>query len=296
MKRFKKVYIEITNQCNLACEFCPLTKRQGALMTEATFEKIITEVKPLTDHVYFHVMGEPLMHPLLERFLARAADANLKVNLTTNGTLLKEKKEILLQAKTLRQINISLTSFEANAAVTDAFGNVYTLETYLSEVIDFVKVALVNTNVICSLRLWNMDTAHLKGANANNGIIFETLEKVFELPFSIEEQLNLKAGIKLKERLYLNTAEKFEWPDLQKEMFQTEVFCYGLRDQIGILTEGTVVPCCLDGEGHINLGNILETPLEQLLKSPKALAIYEGFSRRIAVEPLCQRCGYATRY
>ena len=91
-------------------------------------------------------------------------------------------------------------------------------------------------------------------------------------------------------------AEKFEWPDIQIDSLGEEVFCHGLRNQIGILVDGTVVPCCLDSEGNINLGNIFEKSLKDIVEDKRARDIYDGFSRRRAVEELCKKCGYATRF
>ena len=91
-------------------------------------------------------------------------------------------------------------------------------------------------------------------------------------------------------------AQKFEWPNDKREAAKGETFCYGLRDQVGILVDGTVVPCCLDGEGQIALGNLFNQPFEEIITSERSKRIYDGFSNRQAVEKLCQSCTYAKRY
>lgn len=289
MKRFKKAYIEITNVCNLSCDFCPKTKRHLTYSGSQDFETILKAVKPYTDYIYLHLMGEPTLHPELETFLELSSREGLKVNLTTNGTLLRKVEPILLGAKALRQVNISLHSFESNTQEAD-------VNAYLDEVISFVLKAIESTKIICSIRLWNMDDEDLKGKNQLNDLILNRLEQDLQSEVPIKEALKQKQGIKLRNQVYLNMAKKFEWPDRDKETLEEEVFCYGLRDQIGVLVDGTVVPCCLDSEGSINLGNIFETPLETILESPRAKALYEGFSNRRAVEELCKKCGYANRY
>lgn len=289
MKRFKKVYIEITNICNLDCNFCPKTKRTPKLLNEAEFSRIVKEIKPYTDYVYFHLMGEPFLNEHLGRFLEICHENSLKVNITTNGTLIHKVKELLLQSPALRQVNFSLSSFEAN-------DNIGELEEYLNEIGDFILKASEETQIISSLRLWNLDSETLKASNSKNLYILSVLEKLLNLDFSLREKLQTTNQIKLKEKIYLNMAEKFEWPDLGKELVSKEVFCYGLRDQIGILVDGTVVPCCLDSEGTIALGNIYETKLNDILESVRAKKIYDGFSNRCAVEELCKRCPYAKRY
>lgn len=289
MKRFKKVYIEITNQCNLSCSFCPKTNRAFKRKNKADFERVLKAIAPYTDHIYLHLMGEPTMHPELEAFLDLSKAYDLKVNLTTNGTLLHQVAPVLLNAPALRQVNISLHSFESNEQGM-------TLEGYVKRITDFVLKAKEQGKVICSLRLWNMDDETLKGNNALNQDIISLLEQHLEIDFSIREALLEKKGIKLSQNVYLNMAKRFEWPEGEKELLSEEVFCYGMRQQIGILSDGTVVPCCLDSEGQIALGNIYETDLEEIIHSPRAQALYEGFSNRRAVEELCKRCGYAMRY
>lgn len=287
--RFKKVYIEITNVCNLQCDFCPKTKRTPKFLSVEEFSHIINEISPYSNHIYLHIMGEPLLHKNLKDFIEIAGEKNVKVNLTTNGTLLNKEKNFLLNSNALRQINISLHSFEAN----DQNLNLYD---YVSRVMQFVKEAMVDSKLICSVRLWNMDFGGLKGANSLNKDILLLIEKELGLNESLEENLSKNHSCKIGNNVYINMANKFEWPDINKDLMKEEVFCYGLRDQLGILVDGTVVPCCLDSEGTINLGNLFERNLESILTSDRAKNLYDGFSNRKAVEDLCKRCGYATRF
>lgn len=289
MRKFKKVYIEITNVCNLSCNFCPKTKRKYKFMNREEFSYILNEVKPFTEHIYFHLMGEPLLNENIEYFLEESYNRELKVNLTTNGTLLSKNTEKLIRSKALRQVNISLHSFEANEKTRE-------LVDYINSVTDFINEATANSDIICAIRLWNMDNNELKGANNLNIEILNMLEKNLSLDFSLADKLLESYRIKLKDKVYLNMAEKFEWPNIGIETLGDEVFCHGLRNQIGVLVDGTVVPCCLDSEGNISLGNIFKTSLKDIIEDKRATNIYEGFSRRRAVEDLCKKCGYATRF
>ncbi len=293
IKRFKKIYIEVTNVCNLDCNFCPKTNRAPRFMDEQDFLQVATQAKQLTDHIYFHIMGEPLLNPLIPRFLEIAHDLNLKVNMTTNGVLLETHQSMLLSAPALRQVNISLSSFEAN----DRNGNI---AAYLDSIFNFVTGAQEAGSIICSLRLWNLDDDSIKGENSLNMGILEAIEQRFAIGMgareNLRDSLRDKHSAKLSKNLYLNLAEKFEWPDISRASSEVAVFCHGLRDHIGILVDGTVVPCCLDGEGNIPLGNIFVQPLQAIISTPRATAMYDGFSNRCAVEELCQKCGYARRY
>lgn len=289
MKKFKKIYIETTNICNLSCNFCPKTERALKFMDESSFTHITKAIKPYTDHIYFHLMGEPFLNPNLGSFLDISKDNSLKVNITTNGTLINSVKNILLASPVLRQINISLSSFEAN-------DNTQNLSEYIDNILAFILEANDKSNIIFSIRLWNMDSGELKGSNSANSDIFKLLETKLRLDFSLRDKLEMSSSVKLRNNVYLNMAEKFNWPEINKVITDDSVFCYGLRDQMGILVDGTIVPCCLDSEGNIPLGNIFETSVEDILASDRAKNLYNGFSRRYAVEELCKRCGYAKRY
>ncbi|MDU5110862.1 MAG: SPASM domain-containing protein [Clostridium sp.] len=288
MPRFKKIYIETTNICNLSCNFCPKTSRKLGFMEASEFKNIIEKIKGYTNYIYLHLMGEPFLNKNLKSFLRIAKEADIKVNITTNGTLINNVRDILIESGAIRQINISLHSFEANESKID-------FNEYLNNVLTFIKEANEKSEIICALRLWNIDTEELKANNSLNSEIIKRIENTLELDFSLALALSEKKGIKLKDRVYLNMAEKFSWPDANLSLISEEVFCHGLRDQIGILVDGTVVPCCLDSEGKIPLGNIFEQSLEDIITSERAINIYDGFSRRVAVEDLCKRCGYAKR-
>lgn len=277
MKRFRKVYVEISNVCNLRCAFCPGTRRQKRAMTAEEFGLLLPKLRPYTDFLYFHLMGEPLCHPKLETFLAIAAEQGFKVILTTNGTLLAKQQQMLLSAPALHKVNISLHAFEANDLAMP-------FSAYLEQCFAFGQAA--RGQVLTVYRLWNQG-----GADSRNGEILEAMHSFFPGQW-VKERL----GTRIAERVYLEYGDKFDWPDLTAPEGSGRVFCYGLRDQLGVLCDGTVVPCCLDNEGDIPLGNLFREELGDILEMPRAKAIYEGFSGGWASEELCRRCGYARRF
>lgn len=273
----KKAYLEITNVCNLSCSFCHGTKREPKFITEKEFSLAAQRLRPFADYLYFHLLGEPLLHPELERFFAISAELGFKVNITTNGTLLQEKEEILLNAPALRKVSISLHCYEVNQLGM-------TLEDYLQMCFEFAKKA-AQKGIITVMRLWNKG-----GTDARNHEILTKMHSFFG-----GEWKKLYSGYKLCEYVFLEWGELFEWPDMEVQDFGADHSCYGLRDQVGVLCDGTVVPCCLDAEGTINLGNIFSTPIEEIISSPRAEAIRNSFVTRSVTEPLCRRCGYAAK-
>ncbi len=290
LKKFKKFYVEVTSVCNLACSFCPPTERQKQFISLEDFSLRLDQIKPYTDFIYLHVKGEPLLHPKIDQLLNISHEKGFKVNITTNGTLINKKKQRLLNKPAIRQMNFSLHSFDGHPGSTDKEG-------YVKSVLSFIKEATSQSDLIVSLRLWNLTQDNMTNIDKQrNRQLLEIIEKDFDLPFKIEEKVSPGSGVKIAERIFINQDSEFQWPALHEEEDDGKGFCYGLRNQAGILANGTVIPCCLDGEGVISLGNINDTSFSDIIEGERAQKLVDGFSQRVAVEELCRKCGYRKRF
>lgn len=274
---YSRVYVEITTICNRQCSFCPGTKRAPKRLSMEEFKTITDKLKGVTKYLYLHVMGEPLTHPLLPEFIRYATEAGFLVSITTNGTLLKKCGEKLL-ASGVYKINISIHSFEEGSS-----------DEYLKYISDCMSFADESSKagILTILRLWN------KGFDEGRNIDTLTLLQNY---FKDEEWKKGGKGARIRNKLHLEYGERFEWPDIKKEDRGSEVYCYGLKDHFAILCDGSVVPCCLDREGEITLGNIFEQSPREILSSERAEAMRLGFQCRNATEELCRKCGYARRF
>ena len=268
-----RCYLEITNVCNLNCVFCPKTTRAKHTLTLDQFDTLTTRLMGEVRFLYFHLMGEPFLHPLLPQFIQMARHKRFIPVLTTNGTLLPQRTDMLDALP--HKLQVSLHSHEGNGKND--------LKQYIDNAMAFATEA-AHRGCVVVLRLWNEG-----GYNSKNNDILNLIAQHHPRPWT--ERYD---GWRLAENLYIENDNMFEWPDLQHAANdQEEVFCYALRNQIGVLADGSVVPCCLDHNGDMPLGNLYESSLEQILNSPRALAIYRGFTNHTAIEPLCQRCGYS---
>lgn len=274
---YSRVYVEITNICNRACTFCPGTKRDKRRMTAAEFSRILDQLVGVTQYLYLHVMGEPLTHPDLPVFVDMASERGFKVAITTNGTLLKKRTDELLASR-LYKVNISIHSFESGTR--DEYLN------YINSCIDFAD-ASSKMGILTVLRLWN------RGYDEGRNI--DTLA-ILKERFSDGEWREGVRGVRINHRLHLEYGDRFEWPDTDKNELGDSVFCHGLGDHFGILVDGRVVPCCLDREAAIELGNIYESDIGDILASERAENMREGFKCKKATEELCRKCGYARRF
>jgi radical SAM protein with 4Fe4S-binding SPASM domain len=281
LKKFKKIYIEITNRCNLACSFCHKSGRDKAFMRAEEFRAILDKIEAHTDHLALHVLGEPLLHPELGEFLALCQAHSLKVNLTTNGTLLPQRQELLLASPALRQVNISLHGLAELPDDQDQ-------ETALAGVFAFIREAM-HTPLFISLRLWNLSGEE---GNSHNQRILNRITDFFGLPEPLDTRLTPGHGITLAPKVFLSQSSRFTWPHAPAPDLGGTGTCRGLKDHVAILVDGAVVPCCLDGEADIPLGNIHAQSLAEILASPRAEAMRTGFSQRRLTEPLCRRCTF----
>ena len=273
---FARVYVEITNICNMNCSFCHGHRREPRQMSRDEFAHILEKLKGRTKYIYYHLMGEPLLHPLLPKFLSMAKEQGYKSIITTNGTLLHKRGGELLQAG-VHKVNLSIHSFEDGTEERHV--------SYLRSLAKFAKQA-AEVGTIVVFRLWN------KGCDAGkNAFALQVLQETIQGDWTENSR-----GIRVCDKIFVEFGERFAWPDSNAEVQGNRFYCYGLKDQFGILADGTVVPCCLDSDGVINLGNIFREEIEDILHSKRAQNMVTGFQCGKASEELCKRCGYAQRF
>jgi radical SAM protein with 4Fe4S-binding SPASM domain len=289
MTPFSRIYVEISNVCNLKCSFCPEVERTKKVMSASAFAEVAQRIESATVEVCLHLMGEPLGHPELDRIVDICEQKQLPINLTTNGVLLSVARRDLLMRQVFRQVNISLHSFEANFGEQDC-------TPYLKKVFTFTREAFSRRpDLYINFRLW--DLTDTKTLTEKNKLIRASIEKEFEFRFAdLQIDLKRKKSHRIVNRLYLHFDSRFEWPEPTQELRSTVGTCHGLSHHIGIHADGTVVPCCLDKEARLSLGNIFDQRLEDIIASPRARRMREGFANRKLVEDLCQRCDYIKRF
>ena len=270
--RFKKIYIEITNICNLNCSFCSKDKRTLKEMTPEEFTYIIKKIKNYTDTIYLHIKGEPLLHHNLESILEIAKAYNINVRITTNGTLLKEKLESIKKFDNIKQINISLHS---ENKTNNYFDDVFKVSDILS------------TNIPIVYRIWILDNYKLDNLST---IIVDKIIKHYKLDNNFKEKVLKDNNIKIRNNIYLDKDNKFTWPDNTNDSKEDSGTCLGTRNHIGILVNGDVVPCCLDSKSNLKLGNIFNDSLDNIINSEKFKEINEGFKHHKITNNLCKNC------
>lgn len=275
-KRFKKIYVEITNRCNLNCSFCSKTKRSLNEMSLENFEKVIKNIKNYTDYIYLHVLGEPLLHSKFDEILTLCDKNLMKVNITTNDTLLKKRLDILKRHSCIRQVNISL---HCEGKSSNYFDEVFTCCDALCG------------KVYINYRLWTLSDGNLDKESTD---IVEKIIKHYELSSDIVEKLKTVKQIKISSNIFVDKNNLFVWPS-KDESVDDYGFCYALSTHVAILVDGSVVPCCLDSEGEIVLGNIFDDNLEEILSSERALRMLDGFRSNQKVEDLCKHCHFLQR-
>lgn len=286
--QFNRVHIEVTNICGLACSFCPPKINPSKTMSLLFFEELLLELRPYTKTLAFHVMGDPLTLSNLEEYLDIADKYGFEVELTTSGYYLGKTKAQTLLHKAVRQLNISLNSFNKNSLNM-------TFEEYINAVLDLCSQKIEHyPKPFINLRLWNLDDVCSEADY--NRLLFEKLGSFFNISIDADKIYKDKIkSIRLDSKLLLNFDSYFEWPSLASA-HESDGTCYGLKSHIGVLANGTVIPCCLDGDGVIALGNLHDASLEEILNSKRAKDMIEGFKNFKAVEELCKKCSYKDKF
>lgn len=275
--KFNKVYIEITNRCNLNCSFCKQSNNKKRGMSVKEFKHVISEVKKVTKNIYLHVKGEPLLHPHLDELLQICDDNEMRVNITTNGTLINHQKEIILKHDCVKKINFSLHS---ENEYPDYLMNIFNCVNELSK-----KMTIV-------YRLWTLNDHTL---DEKSSYIVLAIQKYYQLNEEKVELIHRRQNAKVTDQIYVDKDNEFVWPSLKNEILNEDGYCYALKTHVAILVNGTVVPCCLDGEGIIQLGNIYEQSIETINESERFTRLKKSFQDRKPCEQLCKRCGFKIR-
>lgn len=281
----KRIYIEISNICNIQCSFCPIVERDKKILSPTDFKKILSQSHHLAEEICLHLMGEPLAHPDFIEVLNTCQELNTKVQLTTNGLLIKKFSETILNSQSIRQINFSLQSFKDNFPGKN-------ISDYLEKILNFVLLAnQKRPDLYINFRLWNL------GDNEQeNEDIFHFIENFLNIQIKRKIDVGHIKSKRIWNKLYLHFDSRFEWPSLELPYQSQQGKCHALSSHIGIHADGTVVPCCLDKEAQIPLGNALEESLENILNSDRAQKMKTGFENGVLVEELCQHCSYITRF
>lgn len=250
------------------------------------FEHTLKQVAPISDQICLHLMGEPLAHPEFEKILKICETYKAKIQITTNGLLLKKFREILLNSNCVVQINISIQSYMDNFRDGP-------IEEYLEKIFLFISQAMnIRPDLYMNVRLWNINST---SAHENESI-FAFFEKKLNLTINRNLELGKIKSKRLVGRLYFHFDSRFEWPRLDTSVRSTNGRCNGLIDHFAIHSTGNVSPCCLDDQNIINLGNIFKDSIDSILDSPRAIAMAQGFANNRLVEELCQKCSYIERF
>jgi len=285
---FERVYLEISNICNLQCSFCPEVVRDKKIISPEDFKSFANQVKPLTKQICLHLMGEPLGHPQFKEIVQICDELNLKIFLTTNGTLIQRHAETILSWKGLEQINFSVHSYFANTQRQ-------TLDQYLKPIISFCRQSVdLNNQYYINLRLWNLESPQAQ--KQQNYPVIQAVENEFDVKINDNVDIKLHKSKKIMHKLYLHFDTEFEWPTLKRDVISQKGTCYGLRKQLAVHANGDVVPCCLDKEAVLKLGSLHNNSIKEILSSDKAKKIRTGFEQGQLIEELCQKCQYVERF
>ncbi len=247
-------------------------------MSIDAFQHVLNEALPLCRTISLHVQGEPLLHPDFEAILSVCDNAKAQVHLVTNGTFLCNYPN-LLSHDSLYKISVSLQSA--------SFQNKEFLSTYMDTILAAAEQVSCRTRPFLELRFWRSDQL----AQDADSFCMERIKNRYSF-----QPTARKNNWQIADHVFVSQENDFEWPEISGNKGNAKGTCFGTRNQIGILSDLTVVPCCLDADGNIPLGNLGETSLQEILSGSRFIAMREGFQNGIIEEPFCRTCTYRYRF
>lgn len=271
---YQRLYIEITNVCNLNCPFCLSTSREKRFMSLEEFDHVLNELNDQGHHIYLHIKGEPTLHPQLKQIMDLAFQHHKKVHLVTNGTRLNDLNFDLISHPALSSLAISLHSIQI---FSDQEKIVYLKN------IENMIMRSENKSFSLYLRVWS----------ENNTEILTWLRSILKIDFEYSPS---KHRIQIRKNLALDFDKAFLWPSLDHPFVGHSGHCYGGLKMMGILADGSLTPCCLDNDGEMGLGNLFETPFITLINQPRYQTFVQQMASNQLSEELCQHCTYHLKH
>lgn len=264
-----------------------MVEREKDVMSLEDFRRILSEASPLAEEVCLHLMGEPLAHPEFSKMIKVCEEMNTKIQLTTNGVVIDKRANDVLSSSSIRQINFSIQAYKDNFPDKP-------LQNYTKPIFEFSKKAFeLRPDLYINYRLWNQRDCESKTENEE---FYQLVESFFDVEINRNIQVESIKSKKLLNRLYLHFDSRFEWPTYDLPPQGEVGRCHALLSHIGIHSDGTVVPCCLDKEANIPLGNCLEEELVSIINSERAITMKKGFQNNQRVEKFCQHCTFVNRF
>lgn len=273
----KRVYIEITNVCDLSCSFCVKNHRAPVFMEVPFFHDVLRQALTVTPHIYLHVQGEPMLHPAFDQILSVCDAEKASVHLVTNGSFLNRYPDLLTHS-CLKTIAVSVQSASARPESS--------IRSYFTSVLELAERISAKGSLSADLRFWRSDADQ----DPNTSFCLNTLREKYSL-----QPTKRNNSYSILPNVYVSFANDFAWP-VSSKSGSTSGTCLGGRMQIAVLSDGTVVPCCLDADGIIALGNLHQELLQDILKKPRYTELIRGFEQNHLSEALCRSCTYRHRF
>ena len=306
--KFHKIYVEITDICGLSCSFCTPKKAKRGVMPLTLFKNIIEQIANYTKFISLHVLGDPLCVENLNEYLAIGSYYNVKFDIVSSGAFLQQKHFPILTQDSIHQVSFSLDALFNHSHLNKE------IHKYFDRIIDFYMYANANyPKLYINLRLFgNNDYTYLLERFPN--AIMQTekrrlrLAKNFFLRFhkpfiwhATQKHHNLKSSFldSINQSLHKDKPSNDKLLETKSIMSQMQnhpkpnkPYCFGSVKQLAILANGIVVPCCIDANGSMPLGNLCVQDFESILKSKPMKTMQKAQHTHKNLPNLCSTCTF----
>jgi MoaA/NifB/PqqE/SkfB family radical SAM enzyme len=241
-------WIDITRLCNLRCIMCPQSRGlrpRPAKMPLDRFQQILDDICENRPLIKLYLSGEPLLHEGLFDMIEYAHGKNCQTAIHTNATLFTE-------ALSERILSSSLTflSFSFDGCTAEVYERLRPP----------AKFEQVGANI---RRFLDLRRRSGRGPYANVEIIRMRDTEDFLKSFAEEWKACGVEEVSVVDYMtWLGTVP--DRRDGKAAIFSGYTPCAAPFQHGCILSDGTVVPCCLDVDGRMPLGNVTEQPFREI--------------------------------
>lgn len=261
-----RLVVEISNACNLRCVMCPRNTmtRKVEYMDAAFFEGLIRDNRDILEYVGLNGYGEPLLHPDLGAMLDACRRHGVGVGISTNATLLDEKRADMLLAHPPDELTLAVDGVDA--ARYESVRRGARFETVAANVRRFLEKKGTGPPFTILQCIYMPETA---------GDVPRFRAFFRGLPYDAIRIRQLTYSGRDKGAVFANDAGS----------------CYWLWNEGMVLASGQLVPCCQDVNGVLALGDLHTTPLRELWATGRVTALRRAHAAgdRDTI-PACRDC------
>jgi len=316
LENARYVFLEVTNHCNFRCSFCPqaISTRPPEHMDTTLATTLIKQLYNVgyKGNLYFHLLGEPFLHPEIFKIVEYASRRMPRSILFTNGSLLTTRNIESVFDASPYELMISMQLVDEGSFKLK--GSSMSWDRYASGIRKAIEYKLTHdtpTLLRISVGMRKEDAVY-PDDDYFPRISPETFRENILRLFSgiqcldLQQIQNILADIPFRSSLeiasgvFVSVKPMGNWLRLYREEITKRGYCPHVGKEFGVLSNGNLVLCHLDYDGKTAFANARESKLRNIFQNSAICQTIEKFCAEGIVPKNCQHCvvphKYSTRF